>query len=382
MKTLKKHDMRALTQTLKALATLVVILSSTIVIMAQTDDSPTQQVCPGVEPYRVTPDNVGNTFLWTITPGTSGVEWTIGSPTASSTDITWTNAASSQTFTVTFKEVTASTNCWDEKVLTVTVNPMPVVPIAANQTECAQNPLQTLTATATTTDGSTVVWYDAPTGGNIVATPTLNTVSSVTYYAQSELGTCTSLTRTPVVLTINQAPEAPIAANQTECAKDPLQTLTATATTTDGSTVVWYDAPTGGNIVASPTLNTVNTVTYYAQSELGTCTSLTRTPVVLTIEPTTPPTISGASPVCSTTTGNVYTTEAGMANYVWVVSSGGTITSGGLATDSSVTVTWITAGPQSVSVNYESTNGCSASIPVVLPVTVDPLPATSPIFHN
>jgi len=49
-----------------------------------------------------------------------------------------------------------------------------------------------------------------------VSTPTLNTVGTVTFYAEaiSTLGNCSSLTRTPVVLTINTSPNA--IANQTD----------------------------------------------------------------------------------------------------------------------------------------------------------------------
>ena len=35
-----------------------------------------------------------------------------------------------------------------------------------DQTECEESPIQTLTATATAPAGSTVVWYNAPTGGS------------------------------------------------------------------------------------------------------------------------------------------------------------------------------------------------------------------------
>ncbi|WP_373516459.1 hypothetical protein, partial [Pricia sp.] len=45
--------------------------------------------------------------------------------------------------------------------------------------------------------------------------------------------------------------------DRTECETDPIQTLTATATPPSGASVVWFDAATNGNIVASPTLNTV-----------------------------------------------------------------------------------------------------------------------------
>jgi hypothetical protein len=61
-----------------------------------------------------------------------------------------------------------------------------------------------------------------------------------------------------------------------------------------------------------------------------------------------------------------------MSDYVWDV-VGGTITEG--AGTSSVTVTWTTVGTQSVSVNYASSNACSALAPTVYPVTVLALPA-------
>jgi hypothetical protein len=51
-----------------------------------------------------------------------------------------------------------------------------------------------------------VTWYDAAVGGNVVATPTLN-AGSVTYYAEFNDGTCSSLQE--LVLTINDSPEPP-----------------------------------------------------------------------------------------------------------------------------------------------------------------------------
>ena len=166
----------------------------------------------------------------------------------------------------------------------------PEVPTASNQTECATSPIQTLTAKATSQVGETVVWYDAPTGGNIVANPILNSLGTITYYAQSLNSTilCTSDYRAAVILTINQKPVIPISGgNKTECASSPIQTLTATATAHSGETVIWYDAPSAGNVVANPTLNSVGTITYYAESVnyLSSCTSTARTSITLTINP-------------------------------------------------------------------------------------------------
>ncbi|MEI7663311.1 MAG: T9SS type A sorting domain-containing protein, partial [Bacteroidota bacterium] len=83
-------------------------------------------------------------------------------------------------------------------------------------------------------------------------------------------------------------------------------------------------------------------------------------------------TITGAATTCSGTAGYVYTTETGMSSYVWNISAGGTITAG--AGTSSVTVTWNTAGAQTVSVNYNNTFGCSAAAPFVKNVTVNASP--------
>jgi hypothetical protein len=101
----------------------------------------------------------------------------------------------------------------------------------------------------------------------------------------------------------------------------------------------------------------------------------------ITVTPLPVPTITAtANPVCFGTIGT-YTTESGMTNYTWVV-VGGSITAGGTLTDNTVTVNWNGTGPYSISVTYTNGSGCPASTPTVLPVTVTPLPVTSPIYHN
>src|SRR5690606_41401442 len=72
-------------------------------------------------------------------------------------------------------------------------------------------------------------------------------------------------------------------------------------------------------------------------------------------------TLAGLDEVCLFSARRAYDLEAGMDNYVWTV-VGGTVTSGGTATDNTVTITWDGAtGPYSVSVNYEDPNGCGAT---------------------
>ncbi len=180
--------------------------------------------------------------------------------------------------------------------VTLEILAAPTAPVSGgDQSECESDPIQTLTATASVGAGETVTWYDAATGGNVVADPSLSSVGSVTYYAESSNDTtgCTSLTRTAVTLEILAAPTAPVSGgDQSECESDPIQTLTATASVGAGETVTWYDAATGGNVVADPSLSSVGSVTYYAESSNDTtgCTSLTRTAVTLEIlaAPTAP----------------------------------------------------------------------------------------------
>ena len=86
------------------------------------------------------------------------------------------------------------------------------------------------------------------------------------------------------------------------------------------------------------------------------------------------PTIAGTSSGCQGFSA-VYTTEAGMTGYLWTVSTGGIINSG--AGTNSVSVTWNTAGAQTVYVNYSNANGCYAVTPVSKAITVNALPAIS-----
>lgn len=77
-------------------------------------------------------------------------------------------------------------------------------------TECEENPIQTLTATATATppSGAYVEWFTASSGGSAVS-PTLSTVGNATYYGESvdtSNSNRRSLFRTAVTLTILPRP--------------------------------------------------------------------------------------------------------------------------------------------------------------------------------
>lgn len=86
------------------------------------------------------------------------------------------------------------------------------------------------------------------------------------------------------------------------------------------------------------------------------------------------PVITGNNSVCFRSPPETYSTQAGMSNYLWNVSAGGTIVGGGTPSSNTITINWTIPGTQSVSVTYTDLNGCQAASPTVYPVIVNPLP--------
>lgn len=214
--------------------------------------------------------------------------------------------------------------------LTFNINEIPEPPEApvsnGDIVECELIPIQTLDArdAIVTIPGVSIVWFDED--DNPVSFPTLNTVGTKTYYAEARKVGCTSVTKTSVKLTLLPAPAAPtFVRNLAECEKSPIQTLNANngITLPQGASVTWYDRLTGGNVVKMPTLNSVNSVTYYAESTIGQCPGSPRTPVTLTIYPSPEITILEdtieqcvQNPVQTMDARDYVTTEAGV-NLNW-----------------------------------------------------------------
>ena len=200
------------------------------------------------------------------------------------------------------------------------------------------------TVTLSTDAAGTLLWSTTETTSSISVT------SAGTYTVTATVNSCTSDAESIDVTTPKTRPANPEGTNQTACSP---ASLTATAT---GSNVTWYDAD--GNSVASPTLSTVGSVTYYAEASSDGCTSAGRTAITLTINPTPSCTIS------NTTTAGSHTAVLGAAvsfsgpsganfKYAWSFTSntsgasfaGGTTT----ATTQSVTVTTTTTGSYTLS---------------------------------
>ena len=192
----------------------------------------------------------------------------------------------------------------------ITILPIPVAPTVAPDTICAGN-TTSLTATA---PGGTYQWYDAASAGIPLATGATYTTpvlsNSIIYYVQTTLNNCIG-PRTAVTVSVTPLPSAPTAAAAPICSGNTAD-LIATA---PGGSYQWYDAPSAGNLLAinttytTPVLN--NSITFYVQTTLNNCTSSSRTPVTIIVNPTpVAPTATGAV-ICKGTTASLTATAPG-----------------------------------------------------------------------
>jgi hypothetical protein len=141
-----------------------------------------------------------------------------------------------------------------------------------------------------------------------------------------------------------------------------------------------WTVPTGAAITAG-TGTTSITVSYSASATSGnvtvaganSCATGPTATMPVTVNASPVPAITGTATLCEGSGSYTYTTETGMTNYTWTVSSGGTIVSGGGT--NAIQVQWNMTGSQTVSVNYSNANGCQAQNPTVYNVTVNSLPA-------
>jgi phosphodiesterase/alkaline phosphatase D-like protein len=155
----------------------------------------------------------------------------------------------------------------------------------------------------------------------------------------------------------------------------------AVAPIANASGYIWT-VPVGGSITAGANTNSI-TVSYSPTAVSGyvyvyavaACGNGSPAQLAVAMNAPATPALSGPASTCLNVAGNVYTTQASMSNYVWTVSSGGSITGGGTSSSNTVTITWLTTGAKTVSVNYNNAAGCPGLAPAVYNVTVNTLPA-------
>ncbi|MEM9821210.1 MAG: glycine-rich protein [Bacteroidota bacterium] len=137
------------------------------------------------------------------------------------------------------------------------------------------------TMTASGEAGATFEWYDATTGGNLLASTadytTQNLTEDTTFYVAQTVGASTS-TRTAVNIKVTPLPNpmqpTSIAANPSSLCIGESATLSATVDALNFQKVYWYDAATDGNLLTitdsgeNYSVSPGTTTTYYAQSQV------------------------------------------------------------------------------------------------------------------
>ena len=165
------------------------------------------------------------------------------------------------------------------------------IPKITNTTPSQRCDSGSVTLKATASDG-TVNWFDAETGGNLLATGnsylTPNLSITTTYYVDSGAN-CTT-PRTPIIATINATPI--ITSTNTPVSRCGAGPVTLQASSNAGI-INWYSIATGGNIEGTGASFTTpiisQSTTYYAEAQNNGCTSSTRIPVEIKIY--TPPAV-------------------------------------------------------------------------------------------
>lgn len=313
------------------------------------------------------------TFTDTSTNIPAGWTWTFegGTPASSTVQNPTVTYNTLGTYDVTL--VAANYNGTNTIVTTdhITVYAYPSIISTTPASRCDSG---TVTLQATTNVG-TINWYDAATGGNLVATGTSfttpNLTSTTTYYVEALNGVCSSA-RSAVIATVNTTPSITSTTPATRCGSGSA-TISATAS---AGTVFWYNAPTGGTALWSGlsfSPNVTVTTTYYVETTLNGCTS-PRTAVVVTVNDV--PTITSTTPASRCDSGTV-TLQATASNGTlsWYdAPSGGNL----LGTGISFTTPSIT-----VSTNFyvESTDGTCTSVRTAVLATINATPSitsTSP----
>ena len=339
-------------------------------------------VCAGATGNVYTTQAGMTNYIWAVSAG--GTITAGGTTNSNTVTVTW-NTAGAQTVSVNY---TNSNGCTAAAptVFNVTVNALPVPTLAGPTPVCAGATGNVYTTQA----GNTNYIWAVSAGGTITAGGTTNsntvTVTWNTAGAQTvsvnytNASGCTAAAPTVYNVTVNALPIPTIAGPASVCVNSTGNVYTTQA----GNTNYIWAVSAGGTITAGGTTNsnsvtiTWNTVGAQTVSVNYTnangCTAAAPTVYNVTVNALPTPTIAGPTPVCQGITGNVYTTQAGMTNYIWSVSAGGTITAGGTTNSNTVTITWNTVGAQTVSVNYTNSNGCTAAAPFVFNVTVNALP--------
>lgn len=334
-------------------------------------------ICNGSTNVTYTTASGQNDYAWSISAG-----GTINAGQGTyQISVTW-NTVGDQTVTVNYSNVSG---CKATVATTknIYVKALPVPTISGPQSFCIDT---TTTQTYTTENNKLNYTWAISSGGTIISGTNTSsiTVKWTTTGAQTvsvnytDNNGCTADTPTVYNVAVNPLPSPTISGVSSVC-----QGKTGVTYTTENGMDDYAWTVTGGTITAGDNTNEISvtwddagqqTVSVNYSNAYG-CFATKATIDTVTVISAADPTITGITSACTGITNVGYKTETGMSNYSWTISSGGTITAG-QSTDS-ITVTWNTAGTQTITVDYENTLGCNAVLPTSKTITIYNIPVPS-----
>lgn len=325
----------------------------------------------------ITPVNIcgADTVNLQATPSSGTVNWysqaTGGTPIGSGNNFT-TPQVNGNTFF--YAEAVSTQGCVSavRSAVEVIVTPVPTLTNVVTPADICGQGSATLQAT---TSAGVVNWYDAATGGSIVATGNNITTQvlnvTTTFYAEADNNGCTSASRTPVTVTVNPLPQITLGQDIFYICEEGSTVLEAT---TDGVSITWYTQQTGGSPIATgntyttPLLN--EDTMYYIEAESAEgCVSAQREAVNVVVASL--PTVTMVLSPVTVCNGESAVLEAlpsaGTINW-YTEAIGGTP----VGTGTSFTTPAITA--DAVYYAEAENNGCASAVREMVTITVAPLP--------
>ncbi|RYD87249.1 MAG: PKD domain-containing protein, partial [Sphingobacteriales bacterium] len=220
----------------------------------------------------------------------------------------------------------------------ITVTAIPAVLATTPGARCDSGAV-TLQATSNL---GTLKWYDAQTGGALLASGASFITPSITattiYYVEAASGSCASL-RTAVTATVNTTPSVVATVAGSRCGTGNVA-LQASAS---AGTLSWYNVASGGSVLATGTSFVTPaisaTTTFYVSASQNGCPS-PRTAVVATVNDV--PSVTSTTPGsrCDSGTVNLSATAGGGTLNWYNVALGGTsLTTGSTFTTPNISAT-------------------------------------------
>ncbi|WP_242922384.1 gliding motility-associated C-terminal domain-containing protein [Pontibacter liquoris] len=344
---------------------------------------PGKTICTGTSATLQIPFPDGSLRYNWYTAATGGMAIALNAPTLTTEALT-----SDKTYYV---EAVSGFGCISatRRAVTVTVSPLPAVPVADDVTICAGNKA-TLTVMAPTA-GLEYQWYDAAQGGSLLASGTTFTTanalaSTTTYYVQAvNSAGCASASRKAVVVSVIDLPVIPEVTGATICSGG--STTLYISNPTSALVYRWYNS--SGTLLQTgtslPTGNLATSATYYVDAVTNNASGCAspgrRTVVVTVIPPIANNTITASQTICNGDTpallnGSAATGGSGILTYQWEKSENGTTftnissaTAENYSPGALTTTTWFRR-------RVKGADSCSESYSNTVQVTVNALPAT------